>query len=348
MKKLLISVLVSAAFIANGQNNEPFETHTFSPVVTASIKSVEATTQNGTITVRGNATSGAVVEMFVRLNVSNSWLRTRIRGESEEIKQILEEEYIVDVGVENGKLYAIARPKDQRAQQKLSISFRITVPERVNSDLRTSNASIRISNLSGSQNFRTSNGSVTVENVLGKIVGTTSNGSITVLNSSDEIDLRTSNGSITARNLKGVVTLRTSNGSVNISNLNGVISTTTSNGSVTATNLNGELRTTTSNGSVRLIDVRGSVNARTTNGGITATILSAKDFVTLSTTNGNINLTVPSGKGYDVKARAQRISTSGLANFSGKIDGKNLDGRVGTGGTKIDLTTSGRLQLSFD
>ena len=68
MKKIFVlsvSVLLSATFIASGQNNEPFATHTFSSLVTSSIKLVEATTTNGGITVNGNANSEVTVEMYV-------------------------------------------------------------------------------------------------------------------------------------------------------------------------------------------------------------------------------------------------------------------------------------------
>ena len=80
---------------------------------------------------------------------------------------------------------------------------------------------------------------------------------------------------------------------------------------------------------------------------MTVTMVSVSNYVTLFTSNGNINLSVPVERGYDMKASAQRIETSGLANFSGKMDNKNLDGRISNGGAKIELSTSGRVSLSF-
>ena len=327
---------------------EPFSVQTFSPAVTSTINTVEVTTSNGRIILSGNAMSRAVVEMFVTQN--NVVGLSRMRRSNEDIQQILNEEYIIDIRVEKGTLYASARLKNptQTGRQKLNISFRVTVPEHVNSELRTTNAGVSLSNLSGVHNFRTTNGSLTVDNVSGRVIGKTTNGSVTVTNSGDEINITTTNGSMTARNLLGAITLKTTNGSININNVNGVIHTTSSNGSVTANTLAGEFRTSTSNGSVRLTNISGNVNARTTNGGINATMVSVENFVTLSTTNGNINLTVPSGKGYELLARAQRITTSGLANFNGITDTRTLDGRTGNGGAKIDLRTSGRANLTFN
>jgi DUF4097 and DUF4098 domain-containing protein YvlB len=292
--------------------------------------------------------------MYVSLNNSGSFwslFGKQSAGQSNlsdsEIKQTLEKDYTIDIKAEGGKLYAVAKPKNV-GRQKLNIAFKISVPKKVSTNLQTSNATIQISDLSGSQNLKTSNGSVTVENVSGKIAGSTSNGSVTVTNSNDDIDLRTSNGGITVKNCSGKMIFQTSNGSVNMNDLKGNISATTSNGGVTASKLNGELTVGTSNGSVKADDVSGSVNVRTSNGGITVTMVSVSDYVTLSTSNANIDLSIPALKGYNLKARADKIETSGLANFSGTLDKKNLDGRTGNGGAKIELSTSGKVNLSFN
>jgi DUF4097 and DUF4098 domain-containing protein YvlB len=349
MKVLFISVLVSATLIVSGQNNEPFATHTFSSLVASSIQSVEASTSGGSITVNGNSTSEAVVEMFVtRNNSGNSWslFGRRNNRSDEDIKQILDEDYTIDIKVEGGKLYAVASLKNQRAQQRLNISFKISAPKQVNSDWRTSGGCIRISDLYGSHNFRTSGGSLTVQNISGNVVGRTSGGSITVTNSRDNINLTTSGGSITATDCSGNITLRTSGGSVRLTNLNGDINATTSGGSVRADNISGALQAGTSGGSMNLNGISGNLDARTSGGSITATMETVSNFVTLSNSGGSINLTIPVGN-YDLKARGNNVQTSGLTNFSGRMDNKNLEGRIGNGGAKIELSTSGRASLSF-
>jgi DUF4097 and DUF4098 domain-containing protein YvlB len=337
------SVLLSNVTGQTALNNEPFSTHSFS----YPIQSVEVATTNGSITIAGNNSSDVLVEMFIYENRPRS-ARRRNRINHEDISRILEEEYTIDIRVEGGKLFAVARPKNQLARQRLSISFRISVPTEVNSDVQTSNASVRIRNLAGVHNLRTSNGSVTIENVSGKITGRTSNGSITVANSNDEIDLTTSNGSITARDLQGSITLRTSNGAVRMNNLNGTVSATTSNGGVTANNINGGLRVATSNGGVRLDNVSGNVNARTSNSAMNVTMASVNDYVILATSNGAVNLSLPAEQNYDLNVRAERVQTNGLTNFSGQIDNRHLVGRTGNGETRVDVsTTSGRANLRF-
>ena len=352
---LVIGISAVLLSNANGQtavNSEPFRTYAFSDAV----QSVEAVTTNGRIIINGSNSSDIVVEMFVWHNVNHAGgvratIRSAFRNNRtyyEDIKQILEEHFTIDIRVENGKLYAIARPRNLRAVQRLSISFRISVPQEVNSTVQTSNANVQIRNLAGSHNIRTSNGSVTIENVSGRITGRTSNGSITITNSSDDINLTTSNGRITANDLQGNIILRTSNGGVTMNNLNGTISATTSNGGVTANNINGGLRVATSNGGVRLENVSGNVNARTSNSAVNVTMASVNDYVILSTSNGNVNLSLPANQGYDLNVRAQGVQTNGLANFSGRMDNRRIDGRTGNGGTRIDVSTSlGRARLTF-
>jgi DUF4097 and DUF4098 domain-containing protein YvlB len=209
---LFISVLVSASLCVSGQNNEPFATHNFSSIVASSIKSVEATTTNGGITVNGNAESEAIVEMYGSpSNSGNSSRRNNRRnnGSDENIKQTLEEEYTIEIKVEGGMLYAVARPKNQRGQQRLNVSFKISVPKQVDSNLNAVNGSVQLGNLSGSHNFRTVNGSLNVDNVSGNILGSTVNGAISVTNSNGRINLSTVNGGITISDVSGVISTST-------------------------------------------------------------------------------------------------------------------------------------------
>lgn len=343
MKKLsvlFVSVLLSATFYtlyANNQENEPFMTRTFP---TSSIKEVEATTAGGSLTLIGNADSKAIVEVYVsRNNLS-----------SEKIKQMLEENYIIDIKVEGGKLYAVAKRKKSYSdwnQQGLSISFKIIVPKQVNSNLQTSGGSIYIGNLSGSQNFKTSGGSLTIENVSENIVGTTSGGSISVKGSKDKIDLHTSGGSITATDCSGKIDLKTSGGSLNISKLSGNINAATSGGSINVSDIKGTLITSTSGGSVKIDGVSGNLEASTSGGNMDVRMASVSDYVKLSN-SGNLNLSLPAAKGYKLNVRANRVETSGLKDFRGDMESTNIEGTVGNGGPDINVKSSQRIRLSFE
>ena len=343
MKKafvLFIGILLSACFCpgyTQDQGKAPFMTRTFPA---SSIREVEASTAGGSLTLIGTADSKAMVEVYV----------SRDNWSAEKIKQALDENYTLEVKVENGKLYVAAKPKNSSFfgnQQGLSISFKIFAPDRVNSNLQTSGGSIHISNLSGSQNFRTSGGSLSVENVSGNTVGATSGGSITVTGSKDNIDLRTSGGSITAKDCAGTISLKTSGGSLNLNNLNGNVTATTSGGSITAADINGVLKTGTSGGSVRLDNISGSLDATTSGGSMEVRIKSVSDYVILSN-SGNLSLTLPAGKGFNLNVKANRIETSGMKNFRGSTESERIEGTVGKGGPEINVRSSQRVSLSFE
>ena len=343
MKKifvLLFVVLLNTTFLTVntiGQGKAPYMTRTFSA---PSIKDVEATTSGGSLTLAGDAGSEAKVEMYVS---HDGW-------SAEQIKKVLEENYTIDIKVENGKLYAVAKQKRSITnwnRQGLSISFKITVSKQVDSNLQTNGGSIQINNLSGSQNFKTSGGSLAIENTSGNTVGSTSGGSINIKGSKDNINLNTSGGSISAKDCNGKIELKTSGGSLNMSNLNGDITASTSGGSVTANDINGKLKTSTSGGSMRLSNISGSVDASTSGGSMDVKIISVSDFVRLSN-SGNISLTLPAGKGYRLNVKGNRVETSGLKDFRGSMESKSLDGTTGNGGAEINVKSSQRVRLVFE
>jgi hypothetical protein len=249
---LVISVLLNANLFSQG--NSPFMTRTFPA---SSINSVEASTCVGSITVDGGATSEAVVEMFVspeynqksflgivvsRSNIQNDW-------SDEEIKRALEEDYVVDIKVKDRKLYAVAKPKNRRIQLVLRVSFKISVPEQVNSNLKTGINSIKIANLSGTHNLNSGGGLLAIENVSGKIIGSTLGGAITVTNSKDFIDLKSTGiggmGSVSAKNCYGEIRLQTFDGMIRINDINGDVNVRTRNGNVTSNNVKGTIKTET-------------------------------------------------------------------------------------------------------
>jgi len=339
MKKLFvvcISVLLNANLFANDQQKDPFLTRSFPA---SSIKTVEATTSGGSITVSGNTATEAVVEVYV----------SRDKWSAEKIKETLDENYTLEIKVESGKLLVSAKSKKTISNWNLNglnISFKISVPKQINSNLQTSGGSISISNLTGAQDFKTSGGSMTVEDVSGNIKGRTSGGSITVTNVKDNIDLSTSGGSITAKDCSGKISMKTSGGSLKMSNLNGDVNATTSGGSVSAKDVKGTLKTGTSGGSVTLDGISGSVDARTSGGSINVTMEAVSEYVKLSN-SGNINLTLPANKGYNLKLRGTKVETSGLKDFRGNMDSRNLDGTVGNGGADVEIKTSARASVTF-
>ncbi len=340
MKKLsafFIGVLLTVNIFtatAKEDQKDPFMTRTFPA---ASIKSVEVITSGGRIAVNGDTNSEAVVEVYAN---HNKW-------SDEKIKQVLEENYTIEIKVESGKLHALARPKANIKNWKtqgLNISFKISVPRQIDSHLRTSGGSIQLNDLSGSQDFTTSGGSLSVKNVSGNIVGRTSGGSIVVTNSKDNIDLKTSGGSITATNCEGKIDIATAGGSLRMSNLSGNINAITSGGSITASNINGIFKTSTAGGSITATNCEGTINMATAGGSLK-----------MSNLNGNINAATSGGSITASNVNGVfKTGTSGgsmqLENISGSLEAKTSGGSMNVAMTSVSdyvkLSNNGNINLT--
>lgn len=100
------------------------------------IKDINVSTSGGTITVVGDATGNATVEVFGQGNNGK-------RLTKDEILEVLKNDYEFSVAIENGTLKAIARRKVSGMWKKaVSVSFKIHVGRNTNTDLHTSGGSI--------------------------------------------------------------------------------------------------------------------------------------------------------------------------------------------------------------
>jgi DUF4097 and DUF4098 domain-containing protein YvlB len=175
--------------------------------------------------------------------------------------------------------------------------------------------------------------------------------------------VKSTNGSIRVDGLDGAATLRTTNGSVRVSGVTGAVSASSTNGGIECAGLNGAVSARTTNGRIKMTDMQGPMDASTTNGGIVASMTKSTDDrkMRFSTTNGGIELRLPSGLKNDVRASTTNGSievkmpaaatfqvsarTSGSSVRSefdviGDITKKRIEGKVGTGGALLDLSTS--------
>lgn len=340
MKKSVLFFLLAASFasVLAQDDKEPFMTKSFA---NKSINFAEVRTSGGSIHVSGVPASEARVEVYVRANNGNN------NYSKEEIRRKLEEDYDLNVTLQDNKLVATAKSKSKIWDWKrsLSISFKVYVPEKVSTDLSTSGGSISLSHLSGKQEFTTSGGSLNLDYVKGHIDGKTSGGSIKVENSSDDIELTTSGGSIKAANCKGTLRLVTSGGSLDLRDLSGTISASTSGGSVRGGNIQGELNTHTSGGSILLDDIACSLDASTSGGSMRISVKELGKYIKLSNSGGNIDLALPKGKEFDLNLTAHKIKTSHMDNFSGKIEDDEIVGKLNDGGIPVEVRCGGTLDV---
>lgn len=175
---------------------------------------------------------------------------------------------------------------------------------------------------------------------------------------------RTSNGQVTLESLEGSGQVTTSNGKVQVWDVSGEWALRTSNGAVEMDKVNGSMTARTSNGRIRLSGLRGSADVETSNGQIDAEIAEPKEGAPLvfrssngsisvkmnrwarnplrvQTSNASITLALPEGVNADVRAATSNGRVSSDYEVAARDFGKNrLEGRLGSGGERIELTTS--------
>ncbi|MCI0414025.1 DUF4097 family beta strand repeat-containing protein [bacterium] len=117
----------------------------------------------------------------------------------------------------------------------------------------------------------------------------------------------------------------------------------TVNGGIEISGVEGEIKINTVNGSAEIEGSKSTVDAETVNGRITATWL---DFpkqgdVSMRTVNGGLKLHLPNNANADVKASSMNgtIRTDFPITVQGRFVSRSLSGKIGEGGTNIDLET---------
>ncbi len=299
------------------------------------IKSLNIETSGGGITVEGGNESKAKVEVYIK---GSNW---KSNLSKEDIASKLSE-YDFSVDLASGTLSCIAKRKEHKNDWKngLSISFKVFVPTKINTDLHTSGGGIDLKSLKGDLQFHTSGGGLNLTGISGNVKGRTSGGGITMYDCHEILDLHTSGGGISVDKASGTLSLKTSGGGLNLSNISGNINAKTSGGGIDARDIKGELITSTTGGSIHLEGIAGNVEARTSGGNIHADVLSFNNFLTLSTSGGNIVVDMPLNKGMDLDISGENINTPAFTNFNGTKSKKVLGGTINGGGAKVQLSAN--------
>lgn len=159
---------------------------------------------------------------------------------------------------------------------KLRVSFRITVPEKYDLNLKTSGGSIQVADIDGEVKVKTSGGSLKMQSVKGNVSGHTSGGSIKLEACTGDAEVNTSGGSISIGKVQGEVKARTSGGSISVEEVMGTVDAVTSGGSVSASisrQPGGDCTLKTSGGSVVVKlagDIKVDLDAKTSGGSVSS------------------------------------------------------------------------------
>lgn len=321
MKRSIIILFLGVCTASFGQDREtPYQTKALSG---QNIHQVDVTTSGGGISVTGVPDSEARIEVYVLGNNAGELNKEEIRKRMEN--------YNLEISVTGGKLVASASPRERNMNwmRYVSISFRVFVPQKVSTRLRTSGGSIRLAGLSGNQDFATSGGSLHVSGLTGNVSGRTSGGNIHAEGSSGEIELSTSGGSVYLTGLSGTIRAKTSGGSIK------------------SANIVGQLHARTSGGSIRMSDMSCSLDAATSGGSMDIQMTDLGKYVKLANSGGNIQLQIPESKGVNLDIRGRKVHTTSLKNFSGQMEDDRIEGNLNGGGIPVTVdASSGGVNLS--
>ncbi len=121
------------------------------------------------------------------------------------------------------------------------------------------------------------------------------------------------------------------------------------NGDIEVTGTSGSIEAHTTNGDVTAESTEGSVTAGTTNGDVNVAMMKLPGpGASYHTTNGTITLTLPAGIDADISAHTTNgaVRSDFEITMSGTLSHRSLNGRIGRGGPRLDLsTTNGSIVL---
>ena len=243
------------------------------------------------------------------------------------------------------------------------LTIDIAIPAVFNADIRTSDGTIVMNELTGKASLHTSDGDIITKSISGESVSIrtsdgdiqtaaldaedihirTSDGDITVEDlSAEELLIRTSDGDIKGNTIQGQAAISTSDGDINLTSVKGrELNLRTSDGEIFVDQLISDLsKIQTSDGSIVLRDVSGDLTAKTSSGDLKVSLIDPTN-VYLRTGDGNIYVDAPSSYSAALYLKGEKVQLDKGFGFSGEILENSADGTINGGGFKFEARTSG-------
>ena len=284
---------------------------------------LDVTTGSGNIDVRtGDA---ATVRVHGVIRVNDRWGNSH-EGAEKKVRYLEDNPPIQ----QNGNILRIGHIDDPELRRHVSISYELVVP-----------VETRLHSETGS-------GDQTVAGVRGPAKVSTGSGNLKVSGIADETRVDTGSGDIELNSIKGGVFAETGSGNIRATGVAGAIRAHTGSGDVRFEQTSEDpVKADTGSGNVEVSGVRGSLQASTGSGNITAQGEPRGDWK-LDTGSGNVTMHVPSSASFSLYAHtgSGSVNTSLPITVTGKVGGHELRGKVGTGGSLVDVGTgSGDIRI---
>lgn len=187
---------------------------------------------------------------------------------------------------------------------RMSFSFRVYVPEKMSTHLKTLGGDIALQNVSGKQSIKTGGGRIDVKNISGRMEAYSAGGDIQIAGSEGTLYAQTEGGDIILdRN-------------------------------------SGEIRLKTNGGRITSERTSGTMIAKVGGGNIRADFVQVGEGINLETSAGSIHLSVPDFVGYQLSLSGSRVEFTDSENVRGQISSNRIEGTYKEGGPPIDLRTN--------
>ena len=261
----------------------------------------------------------------------------------------------------------------ERTKRRFSISWsttdrariliEVTLPERFDLDVSTSDGDIRAGRHVGTHAVRTSDGNIEFESLSGSSINVrTSDGDIRFGQlDSEDIHVRTSDGDVSVRRLNGAASeLVTSDGSIRVDEVLGRASFRTSDGNIVVGRAdNSTISTRTSDGNIKIGSLRsGGADARTSDGSIQVEVLAGtldastsdgdvyvgltgRSQVSVRVGDGDVVIAAPGDLEADIQLSGERVRLATDFPFRGRVQRTSAEGSINGGGELIRAKASG-------
>ena len=277
---------------------------------------VDLDVQTGSGDIRVHPGDASKVEVHAKIHV-NGWHMGDAEGRVHEIE--------VNPPIEqSGNTIRIGHMSDHDLLRNISISYDITTP-----------ADTRLHSASGSGDQR-------IEGIHGPLDATSGSGSLHASKIGAEARVRTGSGEIELDSVQGDTHASAGSGTIRAIGISGALTASSGSGNVileqTAA---GDVDVSTGSGEVELKGVKGAVRATTGSGTISAQGLPTGAWK-LRTGSGDVRVELPADTGFDLHARTSsgNIESTHEISVQGRINPRELEGKVHGGGVLVDVSTS--------
>jgi hypothetical protein len=271
-------------------------------------------TDVGSVSVRGDATTGATVLLTADRDDFEKDYEVRFEATAGQAQVIVKRRrsawsWFGDWGIWRGK-----------------VEIAISVPHASSTSVRASGGRIEVSGLEGDSDLGSSGGSIHARDLAGKLEAHTSGGGIEVTDLRGDVRLRSSGGTVRAASVRGTVSAESSGGGVHLERISGDLRASSSGGGITVRDAGGRVEASSSGGSVRIGFAPGNAH-----GG------------DIESSGGGVEVRLDPGVGLSLDAASSggSVTCELPVIVQGTISRHSLHGVLRGGGERLHLYSSG-------